>query len=70
MANYSIIENGRLVNLVVSDAEFAATQPGWVETPLGYGIGDFYDGTSFKKMSEVFNDVTPIPDDDEISNTV
>ena len=53
MAHYSIIENGRIVNVVVSESEFAATQSGWVETPLGYGIGDFYDGLTFKKMSEV-----------------
>ncbi len=53
MAHYSIVENGRIVNVVVSEADFAATQPGWVETPPAYGIGDFYDGVTFRKMSEV-----------------
>lgn len=54
MAHYSIIEDGRIVNVFVAEPAFAATQKGWVETPPSYGIGDFYDGVTFKKMSEVF----------------
>lgn len=53
MANYSIVENGRIVNLVVAEPSFASTQNGWVLTPDGYGVGDFYDGYKFQKMSEV-----------------
>jgi hypothetical protein len=43
MANYAIIENGKVVNLVVAEADYAATQ-GWVACPDG-GIGwDYING--------------------------
>lgn len=54
MPHYSIVENGRIVNVLVAEPEYAATQLNWIETPFEYGIGDFYDGVTFKKMSEVF----------------
>lgn len=44
MANYAIIENGAVVNAVVSDAEYAELQ-GWIILPEGIGIGwDYIDG--------------------------
>lgn len=36
--NYAVIENGKVVNLVVSDADFAAEQ-GWVLADEGVDIG-------------------------------
>jgi hypothetical protein len=46
MANYAIIENGKVVNAVVAEAEYAASQ-GWVALPDGAGIDWDFDGTNF-----------------------
>lgn len=46
MANYAHIENGKVVNTVLADEEFAATQ-GWVLIPEGILAGiawDYVDG--------------------------
>lgn len=44
MANYAIIENGKVVNAVVAEADYAATQ-GWIELPEGAGIDwDYING--------------------------
>ena len=44
MANYAVIENDKVVNAVVSDAEYAELQ-GWIILPDGVGIGwDYIDG--------------------------
>lgn len=51
MNRYAIIENGVVINIVVSDAEFAA-QNGWVSLPNGFGINDLYDGSTFTKAPE------------------
>ncbi|MEQ9634267.1 MAG: hypothetical protein RLN94_21330 [Roseovarius sp.] len=45
MAKYAQIEDGQVVNVVTSDANFAAEQ-GWVEAPKGVSIGWSYDGTT------------------------
>jgi len=43
MGNYAVIENGKVVNAVVSDANFAS-ENGWVELTSG-GMGwDYIDG--------------------------
>lgn len=53
MPNYAIIENGKVVNLVVAEADYAATQ-GWVACPNG-GIGwDYINGQ--------FVDNRPVPE--------
>lgn len=44
--NYAIIEKGFVVNAVVSEANYAATQ-GWVELPEGAGIGWGYKNGEF-----------------------
>ena len=46
MPNYAIIENGKVVNTVVADADYAQSQ-GWVALPDEAGIDWDYDGTSF-----------------------
>lgn len=46
MPNYAIIENGKVVNTVVADADYAQSQ-GWVALSEGAGIDWDYDGTSF-----------------------
>lgn len=44
MKNYALIENGKVVNTVVAEADYAATQ-GWVELPDGVGIDwDYING--------------------------
>lgn len=42
---YAIIENGKVANIVVADAEYAQKQ-GWVECPDGVDIGWSFDGDS------------------------
>lgn len=54
MPNYAIIENGKVVNTVVAEAEYAAQQ-GWVELTNGAGIDfDYVDGQ--------FVDNRPVPE--------
>lgn len=44
MPNYAIIENGKVTNTVVAEAEYAAQQ-GWVALPETAGIGwDYING--------------------------
>lgn len=44
MKNYAIIENGKVINTVVADAEYASEQ-GWVELTDGAGINfDYING--------------------------
>ena len=43
---YAIIENGKVINTVLADPEFAASQ-GWIECSEEAGIDWDYDGTSF-----------------------
>lgn len=53
MLNYAIIENGKVVNIVVAEPDYAATQ-GWVACSNG-GIGwDYIDGQ--------FVDNRPVPE--------
>lgn len=44
MPNYAIIENGKVVNTVVADSDYAASQ-GWVSISEGAGIDwDYING--------------------------
>ena len=53
MPNYAIIENGKVTNTVVAEADYAAQQ-GWVELAGNAGIGwDYIDGQ--------FVDNRPVP---------
>jgi len=53
MPNYAIIENGKVVNTVVAEADYAATK-GWVELTSGGIDWDYIDGQ--------FIDNRPIPE--------
>jgi len=58
MPNFAIIENGKVVNAVVAEADFAAEQ-GWTALPDNAGIGwDYADG-QFIDNRPVFEVVTP-----------
>jgi hypothetical protein len=43
MANYAIIENGKVVNTVVAEADYAV-QKGWVELTIGGVDWDYING--------------------------
>lgn len=54
MPNYAVIENGKVVNIVVSDADYA-TQQNWIPLAEGAGIGwDYANGqfTDNRPVSE------------------
>jgi len=58
MPNYAIIENGKVVNVVVAEASYAATQ-GWVASHDAVCIDWDYDGTNFIDNRPVPEVVTP-----------
>jgi len=44
MPNFAIIENGKVVNVAVAEADYAADQ-GWIDLPDGVGIDwDYVNG--------------------------
>lgn len=56
MPNYAVIENGKVINTVVAEADYAATQ-GWVEITSGgidwdYVNGQFVDNRPQPPASE------------------
>lgn len=52
MPNYAVIENGTVTNTVEATPDFAAQQ-GWTDLPLGYQIGDEFDGANWKSNKVV-----------------
>lgn len=46
MPNYAIIENGKVINTVIAEPDYAALQ-GWISLPEGVGIGWTFDGTNW-----------------------
>ena len=58
MPNFAIIENGKVVNTVVAEAEHAAEQ-GWVALPDGAGIDWDYTNGQFIDNRPVPEVVTP-----------
>ena len=76
--NYAIVENGIVVNIVVADAEFAASQ-GWVEIQNNAQIGWIYEDGQFSQppalpepveLDILSTDVWTIPADSETVATV
>lgn len=59
MKNYAIIENGKVVNTVVADADYAATQ-GWILCESG-GIDWDYVNGQFIDNRPVLPEPTPAP---------
>lgn len=57
MGDYAIIESGTVVNIAVSDPEYAASQ-GWIALPEGVQIGWSY-------INGEFVDNRPAPDTGE-----
>jgi hypothetical protein len=63
MPNYAIIENGKVINTVVAEADYAATQ-GWVFCEHG-GIGWDYTNGQFVDNRPV-EPVPPAPTKEEL----
>ena len=66
MPNFAIIENGKVVNAVVAEADYAAEQ-GWVALTDNAGIGWDYANGQFvdnRPVREVV--VTPTPTKEEL----
>jgi len=53
MPNYAVIENGKVINIVVAEADYASTQ-GWVELISGGIDWDYVNGQ--------FVDNRPVPE--------
>jgi hypothetical protein len=58
MPNYAVIENEKVVNTVVAEADYAATQ-GWIALPDGAGIDWDYVNGQFIDNRPVPEVVTP-----------
>ena len=58
MPNFAVIENGKVINSVVAEADYAATQ-GWVALPDGAGIDWDYINGQFVDNRPVSEVVTP-----------
>lgn len=54
MIKYAVIENGKIINTVISDSDYALSQ-GWVECDQDVGIGWSY-------VDCQFVDERPVPD--------
>lgn len=66
MPNYAIIENGKVVNTVVAEADYAATQ-GWVELTGTAGVNWDYTNGQFVDNRPVPEVVTlPAPTKEEL----
>lgn len=58
MSNFAIIENGKVINVTISETDYA-NQQGWVALPEGFGIGcDYIDGQFFDNRPKP----NPLPD--------
>lgn len=65
MTNYAVIENGKVINTVVAEADYAATK-GWVELTSGgidwdYVNGQFVDNRPVPEVVE-----TPAPTKEQL----
>lgn len=66
MPNFAIIENGKVVNTVVAEADYAAEQ-GWTGLPDGAGIGwDYVDGRFVDNCSVPEVVTPPAPTKEEL----
>jgi hypothetical protein len=63
---YAVIENGKVINIVISEPDFAANQ-GWIECSEKGGIGWDYDGTNFIDNRPIVIEPTiPVPTREEL----
>jgi hypothetical protein len=60
MPNYAVIENGKVVNAVVAEADYAAVQ-GWIALPDGVGIDWDYVNGQFVDSRPISPEPEPAP---------
>jgi len=60
MPNYAVIENGKVINAVIADADYAAQQ-GWIALPESAGIGWDYVNGQFIDNRPKPTETTPPP---------
>ena len=65
MKNYAIIENGKVVNAVVAEADYAATQ-GWIELTNGAIGWDYTNGQFVDNRPVPVEIVPPAPTKQEL----
>jgi hypothetical protein len=66
MPNYAIIENGKVVNTVIAESDYAAQQ-GWVALPENAGIGwDYVNGQFVDNRPAPEAPVTTAPTKEEL----
>jgi len=58
MPNFAIIENSKVVNVVIAEDDYAASQ-GWISCVDGVEIGWDYDGTNFVDNRPIPEKITP-----------
>lgn len=62
---YAVVENGEVINLVISDPDFAATQ-GWVGVTGSESIGWKYENGAFIAPDPVVPEPAPAPTKEEL----
>ena len=62
---YAVVENGEVINLVISDPDFAATQ-GWVGVTGSESIGWKYENGAFIAPDQVVPEPAPTPTKEEL----
>jgi len=66
MPNFAVIENGKVVNVVVAETDFAAQQ-GWTTLPANVGIGwDYVNGQFIDNRPVPVAVTPPTPTKDEL----
>ena len=81
MANYAVIENQIVVNVVVAESDYASRFENWIEIPDKFGIDDTYDNERkmfikrkifpswiLDEQTGFWNPPTPRPDDYGVGN--
>lgn len=63
VANFAVIENQKVINVVLATPEFAANQPNWVECSDNVGIDWSY-------INGEFVDTRPKPTEQEVADAV
>jgi hypothetical protein len=66
MPNFAIIENGKVVNAVISEADYA-TEQGWIALPDSAGIGwDYVNGQFINNRPAPVVVTPPTPTKEEL----
>jgi hypothetical protein len=61
MPNFAVLSNNKVVNIVVAESDYAATQ-GWVAAPAGVSIGFDFTNNQFIDNRPPVTEPTPAPE--------